>query len=303
MEKIYSKKGGILELKELIAILHDFTGIIYLNDAKLFYINSKLVFSSYNRRKIDLKGLLNELSDNFHIEVFKSGYNELNKVLDSEISNCTAENVKTRIEMDEEVFVDIYNNIEKYAGQGLFKISLIPRKYKEEQGLIIFSNKDEILAIYFKKDKILQGLKALNKIKTTFAVSDVKLVSEKISKNDFNRILKEYSESLLKHFVSYEELMETVKSRAPKIVKNDSLHNVFSKGPVIIEIVEKNAFIVSKDEVPVMAFLEEYEGDKAFRMIKNFCILNNTEFKIYEITENEFKMLKEFKNAKIKEIY
>jgi len=51
-----------------------------------------------------------------------------------------------------------------------------------------------------------------------------------------------------------------------------------------------------------MAFLDNYDGDKAFRMIKNFCILNNTLFKIYELTEAEFKSIKEFKNAKIKDI-
>ena len=143
---------------------------------------------------------------------------------------------------------------------------------------------------------------ALSKIKTIFAVSDVKLTSEKISKNDLNTIINEYPESMLKHFVSYEDLMEKVKSRTPKIVKNDSLYNVFSEKPSIIEVVEKNAIIVSKDKTPVMAFLDDYEGDKAFRIVKNFCILNNTEFKIYEITEEEFKILKEFRNAKIKDI-
>jgi hypothetical protein len=51
-----------------------------------------------------------------------------------------------------------------------------------------------------------------------------------------------------------------------------------------------------------MAFLENYDGDKAYRMIKNFCILNNTVFKIYELTEDEFKNIKEFKNAKIKDV-
>lgn len=302
MEKIYSKKGGIPELKELISVLNDFTGIISLDDAKLYYIKSKLVFSSFDKKKMDLKAIFDNLPNTFQIDVLKSDYNELNKNLDSEISNCTSNNIKVNIETNGDVFVDVYGNIEKYAGHGIFKITLNPRKYKDETGIIVFSNKEEILALHIRKDKVLQGLKALSKIKTIFAVSDVKLTSEKISKNDLNTIIIEYPESMLKHFVSYEDLMEKVKSRTPKIVKNDSLYNVFSEKPSIIEVVEKNAIIVSKDKTPVMAFLDDYEGDKAFRIVKNFCILNNTEFKIYEITEEEFKILKEFKNAKIKDI-
>ncbi|MBA2852083.1 putative transcriptional regulator with HTH domain [Methanococcus maripaludis] len=297
MEKMYSKKGGIPDLKELISILNNFTGIISLDNAKLYYINSKLVFSSLNDKKMDLNDIFKSIPEEFQIDAINMSSNRVNKLLEKGSLNNLDE--KT---ISKDIFVDVYGNIENYVGFGLFKVTLFPRKYKEEIGTILFSNKEEIAAIYHKKDKILVGPKALSKLKTIFAVSDVKICPEKISKSELDEILGENRDALLKNFVSFEELMEKIKEKSPKIVENDSLYNILPKNPSIVEIVEKNAVIVSNDKSPIMAFLENYDGDKSYRMIKNFCILNNTVFKIYELTEDEFKNIKEFKNAKIKEI-
>lgn len=297
MEKMYSKKGGIPDLKELISILNNFTGIISLDNAKLYYINSKLVFSSLNDKKMDLNDIFKNIPEEFQIDALNMSSNRVNKLLERVSSNNLDEK-----SISKDIFVDVYGNIENYVGCGLFKVTLFPRKYKEEIGTILFSNKEEIAAIYQKKDKILVGPKALSKLKTIFAVSDVKICPEKISKQDLDETLGENKDAMLKNFVSFEELMEKIKEKSPKIVENDSLYNILPKNPSIVEIVEKNAVIVSNDKTPIMAFLENYDGDKAYRMIKNFCILNNTVFKIYELTEDEFKNIKEFKNAKIKDV-
>ncbi|AEK20723.1 hypothetical protein [Methanococcus maripaludis] len=297
MEKMYSKKGGIPDLKELISILNNFTGIISLDNAKLYYINSKLVFSSLNDKKMDLNDIFKNIPEEFQIDALNMSSNRVNKLLERVSSNNLDEK-----SIPKDIFVDVYGNIENYVGCGLFKVTLFPRKYKEEIGTILFSNKEEIAAIYQKKDKILVGPKALSKLKTIFAVSDVKICPEKISKQDLDETLGENKDAMLKNFVSFEELMEKIKEKSPKIVENDSLYNILPKNPSIVEIVEKNAVIVSNDKSPIMAFLENYDGDKAYRMIKNFCILNNTVFKIYELTEDEFKNIKEFKNAKIKDV-
>lgn len=297
MEKMYSKKGGIPDLKELISILNNFTGIISLDNAKLYYINSKLVFSSLNDKKMDLNDIFKNIPEEFQIDALNMSSNRVNKLLERVSVNNHDEK-----SIPKDIFVDVYGNIENYVGCGLFKVTLFPRKYKEEIGTILFSNKEEIAAIYQKKDKILVGPKALSKLKTIFAVSDVKICPEKISKQDLDETLGENKDAMLKNFVSFEELMEKIKEKSPKIVENDSLYNILPKNPSIVEIVEKNAVIVSNDKSPIMAFLENYDGDKAYRMIKNFCILNNTVFKIYELTEDEFKNIKEFKNAKIKDV-
>ena len=297
MEKMYSKKGGIPQLKELISILNNFTGIISLDNVKLYYINSKLVFSSLDDKEMDLKEIFKNIPEEFQMDAINMDSDQVNKLLEKVSSKNL--NVKT---VSTDNFVDVYGNIENYVGHGLFKITLFPRKYKEETGIILFSNKEEIAAIYQKKDKLLVGLKALNKLKTIFAVSDVKIFSEKISKEELNTILNENNNALLKQFISFEDLMEKIKEKSPRIVENDSLHNILPKNPSIVEVVEKNAVIVSNNKTPIMAFLDNYDGDKAFRMIKNFCILNNTVFKIYELTEDEFKSIKGFKNAKIKDI-
>ncbi|CAF31259.1 hypothetical protein [Methanococcus maripaludis] len=297
MEKMYSKKGGIPDLKELISILNNFTGIISLDNAKLYYINSKLVFSSLNDKKMDLNDIFKSIPEEFQIDALNMSSNRVNKLLERVSVNNHDEK-----SIPKDIFVDVYGNIENYVGCGLFKVTLFPRKYKEEIGTILFSNKEEIAAIYQKKDKILVGPKALSKLKTIFAVSDVKICPEKISKQDLDETLGENKDAMLKNFVSFEELMEKIKEKSPKIVENDSLYNILPKNPSIVEIVEKNAVIVSNDKSPIMAFLENYDGDKAYRMIKNFCILNNTVFKIYELTEDEFKNIKEFKNAKIKDV-
>ncbi|MBG0769299.1 hypothetical protein [Methanococcus maripaludis] len=297
MEKMYSKKGGIPDLKELISILNNFTGIISLDNAKLYYINSKLVFSSLNDKKMDLNDIFKNIPEEFQIDALNMSSNRVNKLLERvSVNNLDEKSIP------KDIFVDVYGNIENYVGCGLFKVTLFPRKYKEEIGTILFSNKEEIAAIYQKKDKILVGPKALSKLKTIFAVSDVKICPEKISKQDLDETLGENKDAMLKNFVSFEELMEKIKEKSPKIVENDSLYNILPKNPSIVEIVEKNAVIVSNDKSPIMAFLENYDGDKAYRMIKNFCILNNTVFKIYELTEDEFKNIKEFKNAKINDV-
>jgi len=139
MEKMYSKKGGIPQLKELISILNNFTGIISLDNTKLYYINSKLVFSSLNDKEMDLKEIFKNIPEEFQIDAIKMDYDRVNKLLEK----VSPKNLNGK-PISKDIFIDVYGNIENYVGHGIFKVTMFPRKYKEEAGIILFSNKEEI---------------------------------------------------------------------------------------------------------------------------------------------------------------
>lgn len=314
MEKIYSRKGDLSKLKKIMSVLHDFTGIIKIDNFSLYYKDSKLVFSRYNTKNIDLREIFNKLPEIFLIEVYDCSSYEIDEILDRFSRKNSIDTPKThpnRIDKDLEKgvvinqYIDLYNHIDN----SICKVVLRFKKYKGEEGILIFRNNEEILAVYKSKEKILKGKRALGKIKTAFAVSDVVAFIEKISSKKLNDISKEYSGSLLKSQVSFENMLKKIRAKEFKTIENDSLLNVMTESHSLIEIPEKNALIVSKDRKPVLAFLktesesfnDQYDGDKAFRIIKNFCILSDVKFKIYELDEEEFKLLKEFKKGRIKD--
>lgn len=111
MEKMYSKKGGIPDLKELISILNNFTGIISLDNAKLYYINSKLVFSSLNDKKMDLNDIFKSIPEEFQIDALNMSSNRVNKLLERVSVNNHDEK-----SIPKDIFVDVYGNIEASDG-------------------------------------------------------------------------------------------------------------------------------------------------------------------------------------------
>gem|GEM_PF-3221725 len=316
MEKIYSRKGDLSKLKKIMSVLHDFNGIIKIDNSSLYYRDSKLVFSRYNDKNTDLREIFNKLPEIFLIEVYACSSDEINEILDKfnqkssirDISKNLPNRIDKKLEKGVVInqYIDLYNHIDSNICKVVFRF----KKYKGDEGILIFRNNEEILAVYKSKEKILEGKRALSKIKTAFAVSDVVAFIEKISSKKLNDISKEYPGSLLKSHVSFENILKKIREKEFKTVENDSLLNVMTERPSLIEIPEKNALVVSKDRKPILAFLktesesfdDQYDGDKAFRMIKNFCILSDVKFKIYELDEEEFKLLKEFKQGRVKDI-
>ena len=317
MKKIYSKTGDLSDFKNAISFLQDFTGFIKIDNGMLFYIDSKLTFSIWGGKKSDLKTILKNLPDIFSIEIYKCSNEDIKKVIDSELnSNSTptaskpellneiygsiSSNVKPDVNAENGISINLYTNIYNYVGIGLYEVILIPKRYKSDKGTLIFKNCDELFAIYESKNKTLEGKKALGKIKTVFAVSEITAFIKKIPLNTFNSYVEKYSNALLKTQVSFEELIKKIKEKGTKIIKNDSLVNVLTEKPSLIEI-DKNMYIVSNEKRPVYAFFEDYDGDKAYRYIKNFCIFNDIEIKIYPLDNDEFKLFKEFQENRIKQ--
>lgn len=320
MKKIYSKTGDLLELKNTISILKNFTGFIKIDNGKLFYRDSKLILSTYFCEESDIKTILKNLPEIFSIEVYECLDNELNELIRYELNkkNRDVDNPSTIIKNSKKmtstatttnrdfngISVSNYLDLQKYIGKGIYRVYLKPKRYKSDEGTIVFKNGEELCAIYLSKNKILEGKKALGKIKTIFAVSDVSISITKISSNLFNNFLNTYPNSLLKTYISFDKLISTIKRKKFKLVKNDSLANILTKTPSLIEIDNNDnndkMYIVSNEKKPIYAFFEEYDGDKAYRYIKNFCIFNDIEFKIYPLDECEFKLFKEFRENKIK---
>ncbi len=338
MKKICSKTGDLLDLKNTISLLQDFTGYIVIDNGILFYKDSKLIFSIYNHKETDLKYILKKLPELFLIEIYKCSIDELNDTIQNELNST--DNLKTsdspgddayekdrkqhnidknaagvdndpkycmNVESDIKnvsnsggILLSKYNDLQKHVGTGIYLAILKPRRYKLDKGFIIFKDCEEFCAIYYgSKGKILEGKKALGKIKTIFAVSDVNINVKKISLDILDKFLKEHSNSILKTYVSFDELMCRIREKKYREVKNDSLSNVLTKKPSLIEIKDNNMYIVSNEKKPVYAFFNEYDGDKSYRHIKNFCIFNNITFKVYNLSDDEFKLFKEFKKNKI----
>ncbi|AEH06135.1 hypothetical protein [Methanothermococcus okinawensis] len=315
MKRIYSKVGNLSDFKQAVSFLQDFTGFIKIDNAMLFYSNSKLILSILDGKKSNLKTILKNLPDLFLIEIYKCSNEEVKRIIDDELNNnkltspifksreniCNSISsyVKPDINTENGILVNQYNNIYNYIGMGLYEVILIPKKYKSDKGTLIFKNCDEIFALYESKNKKLEGKKALGKIKTIFAVSEVTAFINKISLNKFNNYVETHPRAPLKTSLSFDELIKKIKEKGFKTVKNDSLINILTEEPSLIEI-DKNMYIVSNEKKPIYAFFEDYTGDKAYRYIKNFCIFNNFEIKIYPLDNEEFKLFREFRENKIK---
>jgi len=314
MKKINSKTGDLLELKNTISLLHDFTGFIKLNNGMLFYKDSKLIFSIYHYKEADVRTILRNLPDTFSIEVYECSDEELNNIIQKELSKNDEvkkvittnpkkglPNNNTNNISNNGIPITKYSDLQKYIGTDIYMVNLKPKRYKTDEGIIVFENGEELCAIYKSKNKNLEGKKALGKIKTVFAVSEVLINIKNLSTNSLDKFLNDYPNSLLKTYISFDELIRKIKRKKYKLIKNDSLANVLTKIPALIEI-DNSMYIVSNEKKPVYAFFEGYDGDKSYRHIKNFCIFNDIEFKIYPLSEEEFKLFKEFRKNKIKTI-
>jgi hypothetical protein len=280
----------------------------------LFYRDSKLIFSIYHYKEADVRTILKNLPDTFSIEVYECSDEELNNLIQKELNkNDEVKKVITTSSKkvltnnyasdisNNSMLITKYSDLQKYIGTGIYMVNLKPKRYKTDEGVIVFKNGEELCATYKSKNKNLEGKKALGKIKTVFAVSEVLINIKKLSTNSFDKFLNDYPSSLLKTFVSFDELIGRIKRKKYKLIKNDSLANVLTKIPALIEI-NSSMYIVSNEKKPIYAFFEEYDGDKSYRHIKNFCIFNDIEFKIYPLNEEEFKLFKEFRENKIRAI-
>jgi hypothetical protein len=309
MKKISSKTGDLVELKNTVSLLQNFTGFIKINDGMLFYRDSKLIFSIYHYEEADVRTILRNLPEIFSIEIYGCSDDELDELIQKELNKKHNDEVKKVITAsskkltknniknssnDNSIVINGYSDLQKYLGTGIYIVHLKPKRYKTDEGVIVFKNGEEFSATYKSKNKNLEGKKALGKIKTIFAVSEVSAYIKKISINSFNKFLNDYPNSLLKSYISFDELIKKIKEKEFKLIKNDSLANVLTENPSLIEI-DNSMYIVSNEKKPLYAFFEEYDGDKSYRHIKNFCIFNDIEFKIYLLNEEEFKLSKEFR--------
>ena len=307
MKKIYSKTGDLTDLKNVISFLQNFTGYIEIENNMLFYRNSDLIFSTDNGKKSDLRTILKKLPNVFTIQVYKchdedslkmvienelNDKNRNNKLLKNSTLTTTPKSTKVKSNNKKDaIILNQYNDLYNYVGTGLYEVNLISKRYKLDTGTLIFKNKEELYALYTTKNKTVEGKKALGKIKTLFAISEITVFIKKISPDTYNNYLEKYPEAILKTHISFDKLITSIKEKNKvKIIKNDSLMNILTECPSLIEVNE-GAYIVSKNNSPVYAVYKDYDGDKAYRYIKNQCIFEDIEFKIYNYIRIDYKSI------------
>lgn len=298
MKKIYSKLGKLSDLKKIGNILHDFTGFIKVEEGTLFYIDSKLRISLWGDTPVDIKEIFKKLPENFLIEVYQCSKEELKEILRKKLGDDRLLEVEDGSSI-KGIPLDTYNSIYNYIDSDRYEVILIPKRYCSDKGIVIFENREEVLAVYRCKDKTLEGKRAISRIKAVFAVSKVRGFIRRISEEDIKKYMEMYPNGVLKRSVSLKDLIERVKSRgASKVIYNDSLIDVLTEEPSLIEI-DGNMYIVSNNKKAVYAFFGEYKGDKAYRYIKNYCLFRDVEIKIYPLSNEEYKIFRDFKDIKI----
>jgi len=298
MKKIYSKLGKLSDLKKIGNILHDFTGFIKVEEGTLFYIDSKLRISLWGDTPVDIKEIFKKLPENFLIEVYQCSKEELKEILRKKLGDDRLLEVEDGSSI-KGIPLDTYNSIYNYIDSDRYEVILIPKRYCSDKGIVIFENREEVLAVYRCKDKTLEGKRAISRIKAVFAVSKVRGFIRRISEEDIKKYMEMYPNGVLKRSVSLKDLIERVKSRgASKVIYNDSLMDVLTEEPSLIEI-DGNMYIVSNNKKAVYAFFGEYKGDKAYRYIKNYCLFRDVEIKIYPLSNEEYKIFRDFKDIKI----
>ena len=295
MKKIYSKLGRLADLKRVADFLQDFTGFIKVDQGILFYLDSKLIASMWKGETVDIRDIFRRLPGEFLIEVYQCSRGELKEMLGRGILPEVEEETSVR-----RVLLDSYNTIYNYIDSNSYEVTVIPKRYSSDRGIVIFKDREEILGVYHSKDKTLEGSRALSKIKAIFAVSEVKGLIREISEEEIKEYMRTYPKGILKRFISLEDLLKEIKSRAPdKVLYNDSLMDILTEEPSLIEI-NGSMYIVSKDRKVVYAFFRDYRGDKAYRYIKNYCLFRDMEIKIYSLNSEEYRMFRDFKDIKVK---
>jgi len=299
MKKIYSKLGKLTDLRKIADFLQDFTGFIKIEEGMLFYIDSKLIVSLWRDDPRDIRDIFKKLPEDFLIEVYQCSKEELKEIIKKKLGDDLLFKIEEEPSV-KSILLDSYNSIYNYIDSNRYEVILIPKKYSSDRGIVVFENGEEILAIYRSRDKTLEGSRAISKIKATFAVSEVRGFIRRISEEEIKEYMMTYSQSVLKSVVSIGDLIKRIKSRKPsKVVYNDSLIDILTEEPSLIEI-DRNMYIISKDGEVVYAFFGDYGGDKAYRYIKNYCLFREVEIRIYTLTDEEYKMFRNFKDIKVK---
>ncbi len=304
MEKIYSKFGGLDDLKKIISGLSKFTGVIRIDNAFLYYIDSKLISSKIGNEEKSLEDIFSEIPDIFIIEIYKGSEEEVKYAIKNfKPENSIIEVSKLSLISKNGVVLNTYSDIFEYI-DGFVKVVFTPKRFKNEKGIVIYKNNKEIFAIYFGK-RVLYGKKAISKLKTTFAVSEIIAKIEKIKKSELEEIISKYPEGMLVFWESFKDLIDKIiSSKVPKILKNTSLVEALSCGSTLLLKIEGSevGYIVSKSGKPIYAFLNDYDGEKSYRLLKSLCIVEDVIYYIYNLSKEEYEMFKEFKENKIPKI-
>ncbi|AAB98110.1 TPA: hypothetical protein HA335_03580 [Methanocaldococcus jannaschii] len=300
MEKVYSKFGRIEDLKEIISGLVNFTGIIRIDNALLFYIDSKLISSKFNGREKSLEEIFSQIPDEFLIEIYQGNEKEVKSALiNFKPEESIVEISKLSLVFENEVILNSYNDVYKYLTY-INKVIFMPKRFKNEKGIVVYKNKREVFAVYFGR-KTLFGKKAISKLKTTFAVSEIIAKIEKISNEELNSLKNQYPEGVLLFGDSINDVVKKIiSSKKPIILENVSLIDALSYGTCLIKIEGSEiGYIVAKDGKPVYAFLNDYDGEKSYRLLKSMCIVEDVKYSIYKLSKEEYDMFKTFQENKI----
>ncbi|ACV24640.1 hypothetical protein [Methanocaldococcus fervens] len=300
MEKVYSKFGRVEDLKEVISGLANFTGIIRLDNALLYYINSKLISSKLNGKEKSLEEIFSQIPDEFLIEIYEGSGEEIKSALKNfKPDESIVEVSKLSLVFNNGFILNSYNDIYKYL-TSFDKVIFMPKRFKNEKAVVIYKNKKEIFAVYFGK-KNLFGKRAISKLKTTFAVSEIVAKIEKISNNELNSLKREFPEGVLFFGDSIDEVVKKIiSSKEPLILENASLIDALSNGTCLIKIEGSEVgYIVAKEKKPIYAFLRDYSGEKSYRLLKSMCIVEDVKYYIYKLSKEEYDMFKVFQENKI----
>jgi hypothetical protein len=303
MEKVYSKYGKIDDLKKIISGLSNFTGVIRIDKAFLYYVNSKLISSKLNGKEKSLEEIFSQIPEKFLIEIYKGNKDDV-KILALRGFKPDDPNIKTSKSnvifgnSEEVVSLNSYSDIYKYLTY-LNKVVFLPKRFKNEKAIIIYKNKKEAFAVYLGR-RILFGKKAINKLKTTFAVSEVIAKIGKTSIEEIKSIKEEYPEGVLLSIESFNEVLDEITSKTPIILENASLSEALSYGTCLIKIKGSEVgYIVVKNKKPIYAFLKNYDGNKSYRLLKSMCIIEDVKYYIYELSKEEYDKFKSFEENKI----
>ncbi|WP_456472957.1 hypothetical protein [Methanocaldococcus sp.] len=301
MKKIYSKFGNVNDLREIISGLSNFTGIIRIDHAFLYYLNSKLISSKLDDKEKDLEEIFQIIPDTFLIEIYEGSEEEVKYALKNFKPDETIVEVsKLSLVFEDNIILNSYNDIYKFLMSGYNKVTFKPKRFKDEKAVVIYKNSKEIFAIYFGK-KTLFGKRAISKLKTTFAVSEIIAKIEIISNKDLNMFKNKYVEGFIFEGESFTDIIKKItSSKEPIILKDISLIDALSYGTSLIKIEgSKEGYIVSKNGKPIYAFLNNYNGEKSYRLIKSMCMVEDVKFYIYKLSKEEYDLFKGFKENKI----
>ena len=300
MEKVYSKYGRIDDLKKIISGLANFTGIIRIDDALLYYINSKLILSKFKGREKSLEEIFSQISEEFLIEIYEGSEEEVKKAIKNfKPDNSIVEISRLSIVTDDYILLSSYNDIFKYLTY-LNKVTFLPKRFREEKAIVVFKNKKEAFAVYHGKKRTLLGKRAISKLRTAFAVSEIIAKVEKVSIEEIKSLKEEHPEGVLLSIESFNEVLDKITSKEPIILENASLSEALSYGTCLIKVVGSEiGYIVAKNKKPIYAFLKNYDGNKSYRLLKSICIIEDVKYYVYKLSKEEYDMFKSFEENRI----